>query len=224
MALGTTRISQQTTRGFTLLEVIITVTIIAAVVTMVLPRIGGRSNEVRATVRKLAVLSRDLRSRAKLNNATYRLVIALSDEEGEEADKKKKQTYWVERAQGEVLNNYDPKDPPKLQSKEDKEKENERDADDKSPPPPFAPDPQVMKKPDELPADLMFESVELVNVKEPITTGIVYIHFLPNGYTDEAAIHLKRGEKVAWTLAIDPLTGRMDILDEFRKLEDLRAK
>lgn len=218
--LDTTKTSHLTTKGFTLLEVIITVAIIAAVVTMALPRLGGRSNEIRATVRKLAVLSRDLRSRAKLNNATYRLVINMQETEDTAKAEDRKYTYWVERAQGEILNNYDPENPPQL---EDKNKD-EDTGDEKPPPPPFVPDPKVMKKPEELPGDLIFESVELATVDEPITSGLVYIHYLPTGFVDEAAIHLKRGDKIAWTLAIEPLTGRMDIIDENRKLEDLRSK
>lgn len=200
--------------GFSLLEVIITVSIIAAIVTLVLPKISNRNNEMRAIVRRIAVLSRDLKARAKLNNATYRLAINMSEE-----DRKPKHEFWVERATGQVLNEYDPENPPSLPNA-DKEKKDK----DETSPSLFSPDTRVMKKPEILPEELLFESVELGNLDEAITSGIVYIHYLPTGYADEAAIHLKLGEKLKWTLAIDPLTGRVDVLDHFRALEELRAK
>lgn len=184
---------------------------------MALPRLGGRSNEIKSAVRKLAVLSRDLRSRAKLNNATYRLVIDMGDDESTDGnDGKIKTTLWVERAQGEILNDYDPKNPPKLPKKENE--------DEDAPAPIFSPDSKVLKKPLELPAGLIVESVELAIDKDPITSGRVYIHYLPTGFVDEAAIHLKNGKTIFWTLAIEPLTGRMDIINENRRLEDLQAK
>ncbi|MCB0349754.1 MAG: hypothetical protein KDD38_01140 [Bdellovibrionales bacterium] len=191
-----------------------TVAIIALIATMVLPKINNRNNELRSMVRKISVISRDLRSRAKLNNATYRLVINM----GEEGEKNPRHEIWVESATGEVLNNYDPENPPTPRDQaEDKKEEG-------APAPAFMPDPKVMKKPEVLPSQLIFESVEIGTLDEPITSGIVYIHYLPSGFADEAAIHLKSGEKLKWTLAIDPLTGRVDIINEFRNLEDLRAK
>ncbi len=227
-ALATTKTSHQTIdscsvtqrrvgAGFTLLEVIITVAIIAAIVTMALPRLGSRSNEIRSTVRKLSTLSRELRSRAKLNNTTYRLVINMEDAEKTADASRRTYTYWVEKAHGEVLNDYDPENPPSLDPEENDDEEAKKQ-------PLFSPDTQIMKKPEELPGELIFESVELATLDEPVTTGIVYIHYLPTGFVDEAAIHLRRGDKIAWTLAIEPLTGRMDVIDEYRALEDLRAK
>lgn len=205
-----------TSSGFTLLEVIITVALIALISALVIPKISNRNNDMRSMVRKIAVLNRDLKSRAKLNNATYRLVINMGEGDGGD-NTTAHHEFWVERAQGEVLNNYDPKNPPKLQTEEDEKKE---EASVEL----FTPDLKVMKQPEALPGTLQFESVELGSQDEPITSGLVYIHYLPTGYADEAAIHLKVGEKLKWTLAIEPLTGRLDIIDEYRSLEDLRAK
>lgn len=200
--------------GFTLIEIIVTVAIIAAIAAIALPRIGGRSNELKSVVRKISVLCRELKLRAKLNNATYRLAINMSEE-----DRKPKHEFWVEKAQGEILNNYDPKNPPQLAPPEKNESDGEA-----APPSLFSADTRILKKPEVLPAGLTFESVELANVKEPITNGLVYIHFFPSGYSDEAAIHLRLTEKIKWTLATQPLTGTVDILTEYKKLEDLRAQ
>jgi len=198
--------------GMTLLEIIVAVAIIASIVTLVLPRLNSRSNEIRATVRKIAILSRELKNLAKLQNATYRLVIHMGEEDG-----KPKHEFWVERGQGAILNDYDPKKPPTLPDPTKEKPEDE-------PPPAFTRDTKVLKKPEALPNELIFESVELASVDKPITEGLVYIHYLPTGFADEAVIHLKQGEKINWSLAIQPLTGRIDIIDENRSLRDLRSQ
>lgn len=192
----------------------ITIFIIGMVAALVLPRISNRSTEIRATVRKLGILSRDLKSRAKLQNATYRLVINIPTD----GDDKSAHEYWVEKSAGEILNNYDPKNPPTLPT----DKEDEDDAPTGEPT--FTQDTKIFKNPQQLPDGLQFESVELGSIDEEIKSGLVYIHYLPSGFTDEAVIHLKNGEKIRWTIAINSLTGHVDILDEYRKLEDLRAK
>ncbi len=192
---------------------IVTVGIIAAIVTFALPRLNQKNTELRAIVRKVAVLSRELRAKAKLQNATYRLAIDL----GEQGAMKPQQSFWVEKAQGQILNNYDPKNPPKLL---DPEKKPDEDAS----PSPFTPDTKIMKKPEILDEEIVFSSVELSTVDEPIENGIVYIHYFPTGFADEAALHIQISKKLNWTLAIQPLTGKVDILDKFIALEDLRPQ
>lgn len=201
-------------KGFTLLELIIVVSLIAVLATIVIPRFDNRNNEIKSVVRKFVVLARDLKARAKLYNATYRIAIHMTeDEQGEPLHE-----YWVERAAGRVLNSYDPKDPPTLPDEDDDDEESPQSSS------PFQPDKKVMKKKLKLPDGLIFESIELGLLDDPVTEGLVYIHYLPVGFSDEAAIHLKHGEDLKWTLIIEPLTGQLDILTEFRSLEDLRRK
>ncbi|OFZ12796.1 MAG: hypothetical protein A2Z20_07080 [Bdellovibrionales bacterium RBG_16_40_8] len=220
--LVTTPIFLQTTKpnkaGFTLIEVLITVAIVAAVVALVLPKFNNRNNEMRSVVRKFMSLSRELRAHARLSGATYRLVIKMPEEgNNKKEEDNEKYEFWVEKAQGQVLNNYDPKNPPKLSDPKAEKKDDE-------PTSPFSPDTRIIKKPEVLPGGLQFESVELANIDRPIIRGIVYVHYFPTGFTDEAAIHLQYGEKLRWTIAIESLTGHVEVIDEFRNLEDLRAK
>jgi prepilin-type N-terminal cleavage/methylation domain-containing protein len=202
-------------KGFTLLEVIIVITIIAAMATLVVPKISGKSTEVRGLIRKLGVLSRELKNRAKLNNATYRLVINMG-----EKDRKPYHTFWVEAAPGQVLNNYDPKNPPQWTEDEAEKKEMEKN----QPKSPFQPDGKVMKRPDVLPTGMIFEKVELSSLQDPVTSGIVYIHYLPSGFADEAAIQITYDKKLKWTIAVQPLTGRVDIMDSHVTLKELQGQ
>lgn len=196
--------------GFTLLEVMIVMGIIAAIVTLVVPRIGNQNNDIKATVRRFSALSKQLHSLAKLHNATYRLVIDLKNGQDE------RQEYWVEKSTQNVLL--------------DKESftlspsERQDDQDKKRPTGGFEPDPKVLKEPAGLPGDLRIKDVELGALSQPVTTGQVFIHFFPQGRADEAAIHLTAGEKLNWTVAIHPLTGRADVVTQYVELKALRSQ
>ena len=183
---------------------------------MALPKLGGRKTEVQSMVRKIAIVSRELKYKAKLQNATYRLVIQAvpPPEEFETEPTDLKNQFWVEKAPGSVILSNDPEE----------EDEDDDDEDGQAPPDPngFIMDQKILKEPEKLPEGMIFERIELANQKEPITEGIVYIYFLPEGFVNESAIHLEFGEKLHWTIAIHPLTGRADIFDEDVSLDTLR--
>ncbi len=204
-------------RGFTLLELMIAITIVAFVVAAVLPHLDSRNNEIRSTIRHLAVLSRELRFRAKLQNATYRLVIDMEkNSKGQTVD-----SYWVERASGNILNDYNPRSPPKNPAQMAAAQKEAKDNDEIIPQSRFTMAHGIMRKPIVLPDGLVFDSVELENLNDPVTKGVVYIYFLPSGFADESAIHISYGKHLHWTLITLPFTGRMVILPEKRMLKNL---
>ena len=88
------------TGGFTLIEIMITIAIMAFVVAMVLPKINNKNNDLRATVRRFTVLNRELRNRAQLQNATYRIAI---DMETDEATGRRVVLYWSSAGQAASL-------------------------------------------------------------------------------------------------------------------------
>ena len=92
-------------RGFTLLEVIITIGIMVSLVAFVAPKLGGRNQQIKAVVRKIGVLSREIRNQSKLQNATYRLVIDMNSEnqDGPNGKAEPKYSYWVEKSPGTVI-------------------------------------------------------------------------------------------------------------------------
>ena len=206
-------------RGFTLLEVMVTVAIIAGVVGLVLPRINTKGNKAKAHIRKLSTISKELHTRAKLNGAIYRLVIDMKD--GESSDEN--QTYWVERSNQKTLISEK-----ELQEMEQLRKDGklEKDKDGKPKPIPggFTPDTQILKNVQELPSGLRFSELEKANSEKPITSGRAYIHFFPQGLVEEAAIHLKISDDVQWTIAIAPLTGKTDVVSSNVKLQELREQ
>lgn len=201
-------------RGFTLIEVMVVLAIIAGIVALVLPRIGNRNNQMKAVVRKMSVLSRELHTRARLNGATYRLVIDMK----QGADSADAQTYAVEKSTQKILLNPKEeeilkKELSKAATSGDEISEGSKDG--------FEPDPKVLKKPVELPGVLKFVSVEKVGFKQPVTTGKVYITYFPQGLGEEAVIHLKAGENLNWTIAIHPLTGEAEVATRFVSLDEV---
>jgi general secretion pathway protein H len=202
-----------TRRGFSLLELMIVMGLMAGLVTMVLPRLAGRNNQMKQTVRRLSSLTRDLETTAKLQGVIYRLVLDL----GLSGGKDTKQYYWVEKGSNQTVLSPD-------QMIALKEEDDERTDEEKKRPPEFSQDGKHTKGKVEFPSDLRVKSVEVRRIEAPITEGLAYIHFFPQGLADEAAIHLEGGPKLHWTLAVHPLTGKTHIVTEEIALKELSGQ
>jgi general secretion pathway protein H len=192
-------------KGFTLIEVMIVIAIIAGLIAVGAPRLLKKDANMKTTARQLTVLVKEIRNHAKLFNSTYRLVIRM--DEGQES-------YWVEKGNGPQL--LDPEKIAKEIEKKNKKEKPEEDA----PPPLFQIDKSLSKKEKDLPKALHFAQVETTNLSAPITSGIAYIHFFPQGIMEAAAIQLT-DKKNTWTLVFNPLTGQADIIEKAVNLKDL---
>jgi general secretion pathway protein H len=194
--------------GFTLLEVMVVVGIIAAVLAIGAPRLFRSSDSMRSSIRKIATMTREIRNVSRLFNQTGRLVISMNDEKGH--------SIWVESAAGMApLLTEDQEE--EMERLTDIQKEGEAKNLKK-----FAPEPRVLKEPLRLPRGLFFESVELGSRSEEFTSGTAYIHFFPRGLAEEAAIHLTDRKTLNWTIAINPLTGRADVFERKISLKELK--
>lgn len=190
-----------TKRGFTLIEVMIVLAIIAGIVVLGAPRIFKSSTNLKSIARHLIVLSKETRNQARLGNATLRIVFDIKEESG---------TYWVERASGPVAIDIQ-----KLQ-----EPEEEEDSEEKVPSA-FSMDTSLLKQPRALPDDMKFVSVESINMERPITEGKAYVHFSPQGFVEASAIQISNANGQIWTLVINPITGQADIIEKAATLKDL---
>jgi general secretion pathway protein H len=205
--------SKRLSSGFTLIEVMVVLMIIAGVMVAVVGRLGGRNNESKAVLRGLINASKELHIRAKLKGATYRLVIDMKDgDRGEE-----RQSFWIERSDKAVLMSKDEEE--KNREEQGKlERDKEKPVESKG----FTIDTDMIKKPHVLPKGMYFEQVELTRTERPITTGKAYIHYLPQGLVDEAAIHLRGEHNVKWTISIHPLTGKAELSSSDLSLKQIR--
>jgi prepilin-type N-terminal cleavage/methylation domain-containing protein len=214
--------ANQCQSGFTLLEIMIVLAIITGMIALIMPRIGNQNNQMKAAVRRMTVLSKQLQATARLQGASFRIAFDLKERPEDE------QEYWIEKSNSSVLL---PEDKNILVDEQNRKKR-EEEGDTQSPGDPstegFTPDNGILEGRQKLPNNLRFDSIEVVGLDRPIETGMAYIHYHAQGLVEEAAIHIKYGDKnndgLEWTIAIHPLTGRADIITENVSLEEIRQQ
>jgi len=182
--------------GFTLIEILIVLGILAAVMAFGLSRIQQKENNIKSVARNFLVLSKEIRNHARLTGSTLRLVIQLDPE---------KPKYWVEKSSGTEIRAAD---------EEDKKLD-----DDEKPKTSFQIFKTLNKKEKELPSGLFFSSLEITN-QDPITQGTGFIYYSPEGFIDASALQITN-KKITWTLIFNPLTGQADLLPEAKSLKDI---
>jgi hypothetical protein len=188
--------------------------IIGGVIALGMPYLSSRNTKVHAMLREISVMSRELHTKAKLQGAVYRLVIDLGNEgEGDKAVQK----FWVEKANGKTVVKADEEGAAMQRAKETDESKRQD-------PRGFEEDHTIIHHPKELPSGMRFEKVELTRSKTPILHGKAYIHYMPQGLTDEAAIHIKGEKNQAWTIAIHPLTGKAEVMAKPLSLKDISSQ
>lgn len=192
--------------GFTLIEVMVVLLIVAAVMAMGGSRFFNPNENRRGQVRSFAIQTRELRTNAKLQNVTLRLAIAMDETGGHK--------FWVESANGHVL---------QLSSEQVEElsrlTQSQREEALKTRPK-FQRDPRHPER--KLTGGLKFLGVELATQPKPITEGVAYINFFPAGLSDEAIIKMGDGESQLWSIVVHPLTGAAKVYNRAMSLKDLR--
>jgi general secretion pathway protein H len=200
------------------MEIMIVMLIMGAIITVSMPYLSNRNSQTTRFLREFTVLSRELHTRAKLNGAVYRLVINLG---GQDSGLAKEQNYWVEKGNASSIVKVDEE----AQALEQAiEQARDKDAEKVPDPRGFEVDKSIMKAPRTLPNGLRFDKIELARSKTPIVEGKAYIHYLPQGLVDEAAIHIKGEKKQEWTISIHPLTGKAEIIQKPISLQELDAQ
>lgn len=185
--------------GFTLIEILVVLGIIAGMLTLGIGRIRKQDNNVKYVMRKLVVLIKEVRNRARLQHSTFRIVIHME---------KGKDRYWVEKSNNPFL----------IDTKADKDKKSS----DEKKPSGFQMEKAIFKKEQDLPNTLHFGSVETLSADKPITEGDAYIHFFPEGLVEVAAIQITDRKNLTWTIVINPVTGQSDIIPKAQALKDLQ--
>ncbi len=195
-------------RGFTLIEVLLVLGIMAAIIVLAATRIQRKQTNINSTVREFTILGKELRNHARLFNQTLRLVIDLDRE---------KPTYSIEASKGTGSTYVNKEAMEKLAKGDLKEDDPLRKEIDQ-----FAPYPKILKKPKQLPSGFHFKQVESMSYQDPITSGKAYIHFFPDGHMEAAGIQITDGKKLTWTVIYHPLTGQASIIKDERSLRDIK--
>jgi general secretion pathway protein H len=195
------KLQTSSSRGFTLIEILIVLGIIAAVIVLGLGRIRRNENNIKTTFREMTVLSKEIRNQARLTQTFFRLMIQIKPDQ---------YRYWVEK--GNAIETKDAKE--ELKTAE----EQEASGDDKKKSS-FTLYKKLTKKEKKLPAGIKFKSLEILNA-EPMTDGLGAIYYSPEGLVEASIIHIT-DDKNTWSLFINPLTGIMEIADEEISLKDI---
>jgi prepilin-type N-terminal cleavage/methylation domain-containing protein len=198
ISLQTTPTSEHRDPGFSLIEMLVVVAIIALFSLIALRSIGSYTRVgLDTATRELAGTIKEAYNSTVITGKVHRLVYDLKNAQ-----------YWVEVGPASVV----------LETKETLEKEARRKRyrkDEEKPKSAFGLDKTVTRKKVSLPTGVAFEDVLTQQNPEPLTEGIAYTHFFPQGFTEQTLIHLANESKQQITLAISPMVGRTDMFGRY---------
>ncbi len=161
------------------------------VMSMGLPAIQNVTYQrVNSTTRRFIGLIRTIRNDAVLLQSIYRLVIDFEHK-----------TYWVETQRA-----FKPISEVTLEPKRKKGSKDEPPSSD------FMFAEKYSKKPVEMPQGVVFSGV--LKEKDGFRKeGVAYVHFFPNGFTEQAILYLTRegDTDIAYSLLVRPTSGKVEL-------------
>lgn len=200
--------------GFTLVEIMIVLAIIAGVVAFGLNVLGGASSKnMKDTGLRLYKIINYVYNQASLTGSYYRIVFDLDEQKyfAEYSDT----PFYVIRADDEV-EQIRLKNEEDLNTDEDEEVESSAAATGN-----FSEADDDLLEIFELPENIKFADVQIFHQAERTTSGKVYLYFFPKGYTEFAVIHLSDiDEENFLSLVVNPLTANVDISAEYVEYDD----
>ncbi len=223
-------------RGLTLIEITVALAIVAVMFAAVISGVGALTGaKAKESASQLAGTIRALYDTSALSGRTCRLVFQLPDPRDEGASTK----YWAECAEGALTSTRDREEELRQASEEAKEEaknaarginarreqrdfnmtdeatlgdylsEEQRRIENRAKYSSFTTE-EI--EPREIPAAVRL-SIWTRMQREPVDSGIAYLYFYPQGYTERAMVFVTQGEN-AWTIKVSPLTGKADIVGE----------
>lgn len=207
--------------GFSLIEILIVLGLMAVIIiTVAVPR-QSQQKAYTNYFRRFSLMSKKIKNRAQIENATYRMVFLLTNDE--------EPVITVEKAEGAALlgtedeteelfeNIYKKKLEEQKQTEEEK-KESQKVSNFKLS---KRFDPEQLDKP----KGLQIKQIEisgLPTIIEPESLGA--FHYFPNGLVEEVAIQVQtEDESLQWTLVSDPLTGEFYTFGSFKTLKEIKS-
>jgi general secretion pathway protein H len=226
-------------RGLTLIELLIAMAIVAVLFSGIVVSVGALTGaKARSAAGELAGVMRSLYDTAGLRGKTCRLVFQLPNLKGEGPVR-----YWAECAAGNVTTSRN-RDEELKQDTQVRERASGQAASNLARPPNGASGYQpslqdlmaqerdrveaaarysVYTSPEitarQLPPSVTI-SVWTKSQRDPVSNGIAYVYFFPQGFTEKAMVFVGQGNNV-WTILLQPLTGKAVVVGE--QLEVPRA-
>ncbi len=224
--------SRRPARGFTLIELMVALAVAAALFSAVVMGLGALTGaQARKAMGELGAASRSLYDTAALSGNTCRLVFLLPKDDSAEF------TYRAECANGPVTTSMDRDQEIRDATKAAVEAYRKRGRGNPAGAPPStsarssgstlldvldsekarvekAAAFSAFTTPEIQPRKMggVRVSVWTSHQKAKIDSGLAYLYFFPQGYTERAQVTVRQGKNV-WTLLVSPLTGRTSIVD-----------
>ncbi|MGZ6139667.1 MAG: prepilin-type N-terminal cleavage/methylation domain-containing protein [Myxococcaceae bacterium] len=224
--------SRRPARGFTLIELMVALAVAAALFSAVVMGLGALTGaQARKAMGELGAASRSLYDTAALSGNTCRLVFLLPKDDSAEF------TYRAECANGPVTTSMDRDQEIRDATKAAVEAYRKRGRGNPADAPPStgarssgstlldvldsekarvekAAAFSAFTTPEIQPRKMggVRVSVWTSHQKAKIDSGLAYLYFFPQGYTERAQVTVRQGKNV-WTLLVSPLTGRTSIVD-----------
>ena len=87
----------------------------------------------------------------------------------------------------------------------------------------FSPDASQHGKEMELTEKIIIEDITTQQLKDPITSGLIYTHFFPHGVAEKTVRHLSERHNAdnVMTIIVRPFSGRIKVFEEFIESEEI---
>ena len=238
------RHSRSAPRGLTLIELVVALAIIAVLFGAVATSLGAiTGSRAKAAAGELGGVIRSLYDTAALKGRTCRLVFQLPDKDAKE-DQAGDVRYWAECAEGHVTTSRDrdqaledANHAAELAARDQKEEASHSlrlSKSSGSSDEPLSTEEQAAQEKAKVEKRTRFSqytSEEIaprglsgVTIKvwtqhqrDPVTSGLAYLYFFPQGYTEKAYVYFEQGKNV-WTITVAPLTGKTTIVSRELKV------
>ncbi len=199
-----TKTSKIRNLGFTLIEILVVIALIALIMSMAVPQVTlALKVNISSSTRDLATTIRSSYDEAVLKGNVYRLVMDID-----------KNQYWVEQGDKKYLvrsSEQEEEFQKKIArlSKEDAEKFKE----------PFSLARSITKNKKSLPKGVKFKDIITAHLKKPQEAGTVVAHIFPHGFMEKLIVHLKDSYDRESTLVVNPVSGKSRVFDRYEKVE-----
>ncbi len=186
-------------KGFTLIEIMVVLFIIALIVAMTAPSISNYFQvSISSAGREMSSIIKETYNSTMVTGRVHR--IAYDFKEGK---------YWAESGPSDVL-----LDTKESRDRSERKKRFTKDTGSKSGPS-FQLEKSITRKKMGLPIGVGFEDILTQLGTEAITEGVAYTHFFPHGMIEQTIIHLKDTSKHQFSLVILPVSGKTDLYERY---------
>lgn len=188
---------ERSEKGFSMVELLMVVALIGLIAYFSLPTVTSVFRiSLSSVTREIASTVKETYNSSMVTGLVHRLAYDLEE-----------QQFWVEVGPPSVL--LDSEASRKLDER------NSRLIEEKKPKSKFVPAQTITPKKVPLPRGVVFENVETEKQEDPITTGVAYTHFFPQGLSEKTVIHLKDSTGNQVSLVLLPLIGKTEFHNQY---------